>query len=576
MKPILFIAPYLNMAENAQRLSEKIGVPMYIEVGNNQAARAIAKKYPEVDVIISRGGTANDLKSLPEVTVVEIRLSITDLFQAAHSLLLQGFRTIGVATTANIFDEKARELTLGDAKFFISPCVDDDAIRDSVRLLCQEGVDALIGCRVATDTARSLGLPAAFLESSEVSLTRAIDEAVKIVRAKEIDRLRWAQLDAIINNIEEGVLAVSGDNQISFFNQRAAGILAPDKEPIRYEAVKELMQHHKGERIITYKNEKLLARSTPLMIENAYKGDVLIFQEVSTIQNSERKIRMSQYQKGLYAKKKFIDIIAKSEAMRHLLDKARKYARYDANILIGGETGTGKEILTQSIHNESQRQKGPFVSVNCAAIPASIMESELFGYVEGAFTGARKGGKPGLFELAHGGTIFLDEIGEIPLPIQTRLLRVLQEREIMRIGDDKIIPVDIRIICATNKDLGSLVDAERFREDLYYRINVLSLRIPSLRERCEDIPLLLRHYLNAKQKKYGVTVDISPEAMALLVDYRWPGNIRQLMNVTEVLSLSEELVIQASHVGEILSATRGSRANHAECGHSGRIGYFHL
>jgi transcriptional regulator with PAS, ATPase and Fis domain len=211
---------------------------------------------------------------------------------------------------------------------------------------------------------------------------------------------------------------------------------------------------------------------------------------------------------------------------------ARKKAKSDASVLIVGETGTGKELFAHAIHHASRRKDWQFVTVNCAALPESLLESELFGYEEGAFTGARKGGKPGLFELAHKGTIFLDEIGEMDMSLQARLLRVLESREVMRIGGDRMINVDIRIIAATNKDLWMLVEDGRFRKDLYYRLNVLPIEVPPLRERPGDILLLLERL----QQVSGAKFEIPPEVAEVLVRYPWHGNVRELKNLVDYLT----------------------------------------
>lgn len=205
-----------------------------------------------------------------------------------------------------------------------------------------------------------------------------------------------------------------------------------------------------------------------------------------------------------------------------------------SSVLISGESGTGKELFAQSIHYSGARVERPFVKVNCAAIPEPLLESELFGYVEGAFTGARKGGKIGKFEQANGGTIFLDEIGDMALAMQAKLLRVLQEREIERIGDDHTIPIDVRVISATNKDLKWMINQGTFRPDLYYRLNVVNLYIPPLRERTEDIPILAQYYLEQLNRKLGLKIQsIEDDAMRVLLQYNWPGNIRELINVLE-------------------------------------------
>ncbi len=202
-------------------------------------------------------------------------------------------------------------------------------------------------------------------------------------------------------------------------------------------------------------------------------------------------------------------------------------------MLIVGETGTGKELFAHAIHHASQRRAWQFVTVNCAALPESLLESELFGYEEGAFTGARRGGKPGLFELAHKGTVFLDEIGEMDLNLQTRLLRVLESREVMRIGGDSMIHIDIRVIAATNKDLWKLVEEGKFRRDLYYRLNVLPIQVPPLRERPGDILFIFDHLM----RPLGMDLALAPETKELLVRHPWPGNVRELKNCVEVPGL---------------------------------------
>ena len=233
--------------------------------------------------------------------------------------------------------------------------------------------------------------------------------------------------------------------------------------------------------------------------------------------------------------------------------KARQFAAVDSNVLITGESGTGKEMIAQGLHNLSRRAKGPFVAFNCAAVPENLLESELFGYEEGAFTGARRGGKVGLMELAHGGTLFMDEIGEMPLPLQARILRVIQEKEVMRIGGERIIPVDLRLLSATNENLMQMIETRRFRKDLYYRINVLRLHIPPLRERQEDIPLLVEHIMNRHQAMNPAIRGIAAKALQLLGRQEWPGNVRELESTLErALLLAQGNMLQEADIREAL------------------------
>lgn len=231
----------------------------------------------------------------------------------------------------------------------------------------------------------------------------------------------------------------------------------------------------------------------------------------------------------------FEDIAGHSALMREKVEKAKKIASTSSNVVITGESGTGKELFAHAIHSLSYRKDGPFIRVNCSAIPRELFESELFGYGDGAFTGAKKGGKPGKFELAHNGTIFLDEIADLPLEMQVKLLRVIQEREVERVGDNRPILVDTRIIAATNKNLADLVEEGKFRNDLYYRLSVFHLKLPPLRERKEDIPFLARYFLDKLAQEQGYEpLNIDAQCLEILKNYSWPGNARELRNVMEM------------------------------------------
>ena len=237
-------------------------------------------------------------------------------------------------------------------------------------------------------------------------------------------------------------------------------------------------------------------------------------------------------------------IIGVSESVRNLIDVVKKVAATDSTVLITGESGTGKSLIAKAIHFLSNRRDKPFVTINCAAIPETLLEAELFGYERGAFTGAHTS-KKGKFELADGGTVFLDEIGDMPLYLQAKILRVIQDKEVEHLGGEKVIKVDVRIIAATNRDLEALVREGKFREDLYYRLNVIPIHVPPLRERKEDIPILVDHFLERFNEKYGKNVRIAPEAMEPLVEYDWPGNIRELENTIERIVVMHEGTVRS-------------------------------
>ena len=278
-----------------------------------------------------------------------------------------------------------------------------------------------------------------------------------------------------------------------------------------------------------------MASYIPLRVGTEIVGVVITFRDISNVVRAENEVRRS-FAKGLNAKYTLTDFIHHHSAMQEVVEKIRKFSRADSTVLITGETGTGKEILAHSIHTLGPRRKGPFVSINCAAVPDQLLESELFGYEEGAFTGSRRGGKPGLFELAHNGTIFLDEIGATPLSLQSRLLRVLQEHEVMRIGGDRLIPVNVRVIAATHHDLCLEVQKGRFREDLYFRLDVLTVDIPPLRDRIDDLPVLVQELIRRCTRSPKMQPLIIPKPyLARLMELTWPGNVRQLQNFVEKL-----------------------------------------
>ncbi|SNT05688.1 PAS domain S-box-containing protein [Anaerovirgula multivorans] len=278
--------------------------------------------------------------------------------------------------------------------------------------------------------------------------------------------------------------------------------------------------------------KEVLVHAAPIVVDGELKGSVGVLHDLTEIKKlTDELMTAKQIIRKLEAKYLFDDIIAEDQEMQAALGKAKQTAMTPATVLLRGESGTGKELFAHAIHNLSQRRYNQFVRVNCAAISESLLESELFGYVEGAFTGARKGGKRGLFEEAHGGTIFLDEITEIPISTQAKLLRVLQEREVVRVGSTKAVNIDVRVIAATNIALENAVKKGKFREDLYYRLNVIPIEIPPLRKRKNDIHPLTLHLINKFNQEYGRNVeDISKEALESLLAYDWPGNVRELEN----------------------------------------------
>jgi len=375
-------------------------------------------------------------------------------------------------------------------------------------------------------------------------VTRAMDAATNIALSKQAEWEKAERLRIIIDFAYDGIIATDKKGHITVFNPSAEKIIGlPRQKAINCNIDKVLdnsrmikvMETGEPElnQIQSFGDIKILTNRIPIIVNGEVTGAVATFQNIDTITRAEEQIRRKLYEKGFLAKTVLDNIIGDSSIMQVVKKKAELYAQSDSTVLILGESGTGKELFAQGIHNASARSKRPFIAINCAALPDTLLESELFGYEEGAFTGAKKGGKAGFFELAHRGTIFLDEIGGISPKLQSRLLRVIEEREVMRIGGDHIIPVDIRVIAATNEDLWQKVKDGRFRKDLYYRLNVLELALPPLRERKEDIPKLIEEFLSAYHPSLGKKEMDLVAGQQQFLAYDWPGNVRELSNMIE-------------------------------------------
>jgi transcriptional regulator with PAS, ATPase and Fis domain len=414
--------------------------------------------------------------------------------------------------------------------------------------LKKDGVRVVIGGVMSTKIAADLGLDTIFIHTGPEAIRQAIREAKRVGTVRRREQERNEQLRAILNCAAEGILAIDGDGCISLANTAAVRLAGLSENPSNLKLDEVCPELELGRvlatgnpqlgEIRTVDGHQIAVNSIPVIIKDQVAGVVATLHPVTAIQELERRIRQKIHQRGLVAKFRFSDILGQSPAIKNTVKLAREFSKVESSVLIVGATGTGKEMLAQSIHNGSHRSQGPFVAVNCAALPEDLLESELFGYVEGAFTGALHGGKMGLFELAHRGTIFLDEIADISPKLQARLLRVIQEREIMRLGDNKIIPVDVRIVVATNRDLLKIMKEGKFRDDLYYRLDILRVIVPTLVERTEDIVPIMRHFLRMYCTKFAKqAMELTKEAEEILETYSWPGNVRELRNIAERLAV---------------------------------------
>lgn len=377
-----------------------------------------------------------------------------------------------------------------------------------------------------------------------VAAVKSIENHMKKEQSQNELFEAYQYLDTIVNSIETGILTVNIDGAVISVNKEACTMLDLIEENIIHKNIKRILENwdniyeevirgkgYENKEVSFFIKDKKRFNLSVYAIrdkDDSITGMTLVMKDIQKVYNMVNKYT------GMSAKYTFSDIIGECEAIKKLKYYAKSIANSPSTVLIQGESGTGKELIAQAIHNSSDRKDFGFVAINCGAIPKNLIESELFGYEEGAFTGARKGGHPGKFELANNGTIFLDEIGEMPLDMQVSLLRVLQEGYVARIGGNKYIAVDVRIIAATNKNLKEEIEKGTFREDLYYRLSVIPIFVPPLRERIGDIPILIDHFLKIKALKLNKPVPtIHTSLYYKLLNHYWPGNIRELENCIE-------------------------------------------
>lgn len=403
------------------------------------------------------------------------------------------------------------------------------------------------------------------------SLISIIDELnEQVIQTKGLEE----SIINIVDHFDQGIIIYDVKHRIITINQSAIEILKMNdinecihlKDiPNHFYEVFMKIKMDQNHFINMEHNESYYFRKRRILLGQKVFATVIIFERVERINELERDFRRSKQKRPFSARYTFSDIRIKSSEMTRIIQKAKRLARSDSTIFIQGETGTGKEIMAQAIHSESPRSDGPFVAVNLSAIPSSLAESELFGYEKGAFTGAHSKGNIGYFEKAHKGTIFLDEIGDISPNIQNLLLRVLQEKEIQRIGGGYPIPIDVRVITATNKNLLKLIKLGKFREDLFYRLNILPINLPPLRERKDDIALLANLFSKEfEEKLHRSPLSFSPEALQLLESYSWPGNVRELRNTIEYLAHVSQEEITAEDLSFLVNRSLVTNNNSDE------------
>ena len=502
----------------------------------------------QVDAFVSAGSNASLLRRGLSAPVATIQLSGFDILQALIRAREKASR-VGIVMYGQTLPELEAVKSLLNVDLRQYAYHTPDSARACIQQLRADGIEVVVGSSLVVELAENAGL-VGLLAYSRASIRQGFEDALELARVARLEAGRYEQLNTVLRTLQDAVLAVNQSEQIIAINPAMQRILGLSQAPrlgtplsavtsdISLQPTLERGQAEHGV-VLRLKGRDWIANRTPIQEHGRTTGAALTLYDASTIHEADNSLRIQHRRADHAARYHFESLRGSSPTLLRAVASARRYAATPLNVLITGESGTGKELFAQAIHNASPRATRPFVAINCAAFPETLLESELFGHEEGAFTGARRGDRRGLFEAAHTSTLFLDEIGDMPLTLQTRLLRVLQERRITRLGANHAIPVDVRVIAATHADLGAQVDKNRFRRDLYYRLAVLRLHTPALRERSADDVAQLAQALLAQRLK--TTASATPASLPTLLaavlqraaGHRWPGNVRELENWVE-------------------------------------------
>ncbi|MDB7817069.1 sigma-54-dependent Fis family transcriptional regulator [Intestinimonas butyriciproducens] len=572
---ICLISPTEDLARRAKKLVARRGMDVRVEVAELEAAVSLARRLLAEDdyLFISRRGTRDLLRKSLKIQVVNIPGEASDYIPAIQQLRGEQGLIAFFSFEEDISNELRTICYLLHLKMKHYCFSDSLSCQAAVQQAVADGAAWGLGGVVSERFAKHCDLAYLRVESSDASILHALDTAQQLyitqqenARQQEQLQIQLERYQNILDYTHDAIIAIDEKGRISTTNQIAEQMLQPAQPPFVGRPVEEVLPNthmtnvlHTGEaeigQMMNIHGTLVSTNRVPIRVGGQVKGVVATFQDIKTLQTAERNIRIKLHEKGLVAKYRFSDILGRSPAILDAKRLSENFADAQFTVMLYGETGTGKEMFAQSIHNASPRRDGPFVAINCTALNRNLLESELFGYADSSFTGARRGGKAGLFETAHGGTVFLDEIGELPLEFQAPLLRVLQEKEVRRVGDDTVIPVDIRIIGATNRNLLQLVEEGKFRRDLYYRLNVLSVLVPPLRERGDDYLEIARCiYERVLPQHTEEEETVFLRVLDRCRSYAWPGNVRELTNLVERVSLllhrgsREEEVVQLLNV----------------------------
>lgn len=558
MVKIRVFIPHLELKEIFENVVDEL--PSYdnvqIETTYIFGTPDVLSQNWDADILVARGMTHDVLRDMfPDKHVVQIQLSSFDIFDAlVQCRKLQAKKIALCLHNVEIHNLDSLQELCG-ASIRMYDVADEQSAEAAVCEAASGGADTFVGAGTMCGICDRRGLRRVHIHTKHDAVVAAMQEALNAAKTINLERTRSEIINIMLNHNEDGIIAIDDKGRILAINNQAYRVFQLSTvgeligQPLSSVGAsgewKQLLENGSGkDRIICLHDKKYYVQYKPLSEMEAGAGALIFIKNTDRIIEEESRIRRGLSEKGLTAKYTFEDILGQSAAIRENIRMAERYSGVNSNVLIIGETGTGKELFAHSIHQASKRSHQPFVALNCAALPENLLESELFGYEAGAFSGASKGGKTGLFELAHKGTIFLDEIGEIPITLQAKLLRVLQEKEIRRIGSTSVHPVDVRVISATNINMEEKIKEGQFRSDLYYRLNLLDISIPPLRERKEDIQELVDHYLTRFACEMGKSIPtVTKDAARILKEHSWPGNVRELRNICERLTVLNDTSI---------------------------------
>lgn len=509
--------------------------------------------------IIARSGGYRHTVGKVNVPVIHLKITTLDILHAIKTSRKYMKDIILVISDLEYFDyDEWKDVIVEN--IIIERFNDKENIEDKVKKYVPRKDSAVIvGGGIPCGYAKRFGMDYVHIGSSKESIYEGIEYAKELIDNLYDQKYKNEILKTTLDGVHDAVVAMNREGNIILFNERAQKLLKKSNNDVLDRKLLEVCPEldfmidvlknkvNQYNEIKKLKKIIIAANISILNVDGHVHGVLCSFQDITKLQSLEKKIRYELNKKGLVAKYTFQDFIAKDPIMKETISKAIRIGLSDCTVMVYGESGTGKEMIAQSIHNISSRKDEPFVAINCAAISESLLESELFGYEEGAFTGARKGGKPGLFELAHKGTIFLDEMNSLSPNLQGKLLRVLEEREVMRIGSDYVIPLDVRVIAAANEELKTKVKEGNFRSDLFYRLNILEINIPPLRDRKKDIIPLFKHYVKSLSKESEV-LDINNEIEEKIMGYPWKGNVRELKNIAQRYVIFNEIDLDEKEI----------------------------